>query len=531
MKALQDWKSRLKYDLTIRAMRRSSLFDEAWYRANSPTPPREDEDALLHYYNGGWRTCDPSEAFRHKDYWRTSPDVQEKQLCPLAHYVTYGRLERRKHTSEMVDISLTGKYRPLRLLRSVRRAYGRLACAPLIRKNRQARILVCLQMFYPHSWPEIEQYLKNLRPYQVDLVVTYQDFGGFEKMLRDIRRLYPNAITMEVNNIGFDIGGFHKSLQGIDLSRYDIIFKLHSKGVIRPSIHIYHQLFFYRDWFLFLFEGVLGARNAHLAVDALLNDPTCGMVAAENLLVHDPKHKQHIVQKKLAEYAPEVQIPKNYAFVSGTCFAVRADLMKPFADRAVVFAESKRRIFSTAHCEERAMCFPAQLNGYHVKGLTARPRRLAYLRKQEKLRYGTSLTEQLLADDRFDLDDEYAVTGIESRRVEEYELAPLRLGDIRRRWFDGEIYTLKECAPYRYLCGDESAYEEYSRYHLERDLPLMTRERFQALVDSIDRNGYDARKVIVVDYNNILLDGQHRACVLLKKFGEDYTPTVLRIRF
>lgn len=519
-------KQKLKEPITAFLIRRSRYFDEDWYRKHSPYPPTASEDAVLHYLRGGWRNCDPSSEFSNNAYVETNTHVNG--LCPLAHYVVHGKREGRPITGGIAGVSRLGIYRPLTLLRSIRRAWGRLVCQNMVRRNRNARILVCLQMFYPHSWSEIKEYMKNLAPYSYDLVIAYQDFGGFDKMIADIRAFKPEAKFISVANLGFDIGAFHTSLSFVDLSNYDIVFKLHSKGVTRKRLYMYGQFFRKRDWFLYLFEGILGARNVHIAIDRLLNDAHCGLVALNTLLVHDPTHKQNLLKRTLSEMNVPMKVPEDYRFVAGTCFAEKAVLLKPFQNLSLEYAPSRRRLFSLAHCMERALCFSAQQNGFRFWGTKACLIR-ALIRRYQGKPYSNSVVFQLLKDDRIILDDEFVYNSLESRRYKGYDLVPIRLGDIRRRWFNGEDLLLKECAPYQYLTGDETVYEEYCRYHLEHELPMMTRERFNRLIKSIEEHGYDKRYVIVVNRDNIILDGQHRACCLLKMYGEDYMPTVLKL--
>ena len=422
------------------------------------------------------------------------------------------------------------KYRSHACFHGLKRAISRKYYHKIIEKNKDVRILLCLQLFYPESWDAIHQYLKNLEVYNFDLIITYQRELPFADVLPRIRAEYPNASLIEVDNIGFDIGAFYTSLQGQNLDEYDILFKIHSKGIRRRRLYMYKQLFKRSDWFRYLFEGILGAGNVHKTIDRLMHDTQCGMIAAENLIIHDPKHKQNLVRKTLDEYNLECDIPGNYSFVAGTCFAVRANLMKQFQGQDLPFAVSKRGKFSLAHCIERTMCFPAQMNGYKLVGQKACPLK-RILRKAQSWYIKNTAEEELLADNRVILDDEFVYRRIESKKIKRYAIEELRLGDIKRRWFDGNIYKLVECAPYRYLQGDHDGYSEYCLYHREHNLPSMSLERFDALISSIDEKGFDDRYIVVVDEDNIICDGQHRSCVLLNKYGEDHVIKVLKIYF
>lgn len=420
------------------------------------------------------------------------------------------------------------KYRAYPYLRGMKRKISTKNYRDLIEKNQNARILVCLQMFYPESWEIIHQYLKNLEAYNFDLRITYQKDLPFSDVLPKIRTAYPNATLIEVGNIGFDIGAFYTSLQDVDLDQYDIVFKIHSKGIRRRRLFMYGQLFKRSDWFLYLFEGILGAANVHKTIETLMHDPQCGMVAAKNLIIHDPKHKQNLVRKTLAEHDLECNVPENYTFVAGTCFAVRPNLIKQFQEQNLPFIKSRRGRFSLAHCIERSMCFPAQMNDYKIVGMNACPWRQA-LRKAQSWYKKNDVAKALMEDNRFILEDEFVYRGIEGKKIKRYAIEEVRLGDIKRRWFDGKVYKLTECAPYKYLHGDVSGYTKYCEYHEKRNLPAMSLERFDTLIGSIDEKGFDDRYIIVLNEENIIMDGQHRSCILLNKYGEDYTITVLKI--
>ncbi len=507
-------------------VKKSAFFDEEWYRAESGIGPREN--AALHYVTIGWEQWDPSERFSNESYFRRNPEVKGTGMCPLVHYLMYRQKERRRRPQ---NVSYTPqKYRANVFMQSIRRGIGNKFYGGLIEKNKDARILLCLQMFYPESWDTIHQYLKNLEAYHFDLIITYQQSMPFSDLLPRIQAAYPNAKLIEVGNFGFDIGAFHTSLQGVDLDQYDIIFKVHSKGIRRRRVYIYKQLFKRSDWFRYLFEGVLGAGNVHKNIDRLMNEGQCGMIAAGNLIIHDPKHKQNLVKKTLEEYGLVCDVPENYTFVAGTCFAVRAHLMEQFQKQELPFAQSKRGKFSLAHCIERTMCFPAELNGFEIVGQKACTlKRL--LRKAQSWYKKNSVEEMLLADNRFILEDEFVYRSIEAKKIKSYAIEELRLGDIKRRWFDGKIYKLTECAPYRYLQGDAEGYSEYCSYHQTHNLPAMSLDRFDTLINSIEEKGFDDRFIIVVDGDNIIRDGQHRSCVLLNKYGEDHMIKVLKIHF
>lgn len=525
MSMITKLKQRLKESYAVAVIRRSPLFDEAWYRAQVGAVLRPGESAAFHYWNGGWKQQDPSVKFDTALYLRDNPDVAEAGICPLYHLERHGKHEGGRNTPFWIG---KGHYRSWHAIRVARRMVGQLRYRRLIDRNEATHILVCLQLFYPESWKEIREYLANLAPYHYDLIVTYQAKDGMEQVLKAIRAFNSQVKLVEVENIGFDLGGFQTALRQVSLTDYDVVFKLHSKGTSRKHTYVYHHYFGYRDWFVYLYEGILGASTVHRTIDKLLNDASCGLVTAENLILDDPPHKQRLLRKVLMPYK-SIAIPSEYQYVAGTCFAQKAAVLQSFADMDFDFAQSRRGEFSLAHALERVLCFPAQQNNFHLVGNRVCELRQVWCRLIGR-RFCTNMTEGLMNDPRFDLDDEFYYRDVEHLQIKGYELTEVRLGDVRRRWFDGTVKPLKECAPYLYLDGDKTAYQAYCLYHASHTLSPMTTKRYEALIDSIKQNGYDRRKPIVLRADGTIMDGQHRVCCLLKCYGEDYLVPAVVLR-
>lgn len=519
-------RSRLNYEKKLQLIERSKYFDKDWYIEKYPEAKESGLSAAEYFHLYGWRQGnDPSEKFSVREYLAINKDVALAEVDPLWHYEKNGKFEGRKITYD------TGNYKALSIPRGLTRWLGKLFCKELIRKNSNARILVVLHLFYMVSWKEIKQYLKNLDAYKYDLVVTYTNAVVDEAVLEDIRKYKPDAVMKECSNLGYDVGSFTEVLSDTELSDYDIIFKLQSKGVNRPKIYIYGEYLKKRDWFLNLFEGCLGAFTVHRTIDRLMNDDSAGLVAAKNLIVKDPSHKQNMVKEFMRERG--ISIPDKYLFVAGTCFAVRSELMQPIKDMGLMVSDYKPAgaEFSLAHKMERIICLTVLNQGYKFYGnkvLTLRRtfRKFSidyYLKKKHS-------AIRLLEDKRFELDDEFVYFCLEQRLVKKYELVDIPLKDIRRLW-EGKAIPLKECHPYKYLVqGDSRIYEKYCRLN-RRDfnLDIMSENRFDELIDSIEQNGFDSHSAVVVNGDNILMDGQHRCCYMLYKYGEDYKLPCVRI--
>ncbi|MBQ7413688.1 MAG: hypothetical protein IJV07_05415 [Alphaproteobacteria bacterium] len=268
-----------------------------------------------------------------------------------------------------------------------------------IRMNQSARILVHLHLFYASSWKAIRFYLENLSVYPYDLIVTYPEQLKTNAVLSEILNFRPSAVLVPCDNRGFDIGPFCHVLKKLDLKKYDIIYHIQSKSVVpkkRKRI-TYDHVFQKDDWFHQLFSGCFGVANVHRGINSLLHTKRDGLVAAESLITDDNPERR----ARVAAYAERrgIIIPKNYRFVMGTCFGLRAHLLQRWQQFDLSdFQESRRGIFSLAHAMERLIVCEVLQQGYSLRGLPVRccqNRRILNRHKQKQERQEQKIREQL----------------------------------------------------------------------------------------------------------------------------------------
>ena len=70
---------------------------------------------------------------------------------------------------------------------------------------------------------------------------------------------------------------------------------------------------------------------------------------------------------------------------------------------------------------------------------------------------------------------------------------------------------------------------DLSKKEFEKTVKKECVKKYKKLIKSIDKNGYSSNNYIVVNQNNSIIDGQHRACYLLHKYGKDLNIKVLKI--
>lgn len=91
-------------------------------------------------------------------------------------------------------------------------------------------------------------------------------------------------------------------------------------------------------------------------------------------------------------------------------------------------------------------------------------------------------------------------------------------------------YKLKDSPEYKFLQGDQQAYIDYCDYKNPRvNGEIHSVQRFNNLLASLEANGFDKDSYILVNQDNIIIDGKHRACWLLHKYGKHKKIKVLKI--
>ena len=380
MSGIRQWTKRF---ITLALLRLSPLFDESFYRSASGIPAATR--AAAHYLDGGWRSCDPSLRFRQEPYLEANPDVRAARVCPLAHYLLDGRRQHRLLYPGMLE----NHYHRYAFPRAVQRGFFRLLHCRAIVRNRAARLLVIVHIYYEESTGEILEYLKNLRPYSFDLVVTTTEDRNTELIRRSVLAFREDASFLVFPNRGFDLLPYLEALDGLDLSQYDLVFKLQSKRCFaRRGDLAEDTLFRGREWFLALFRSVIGARWVHRNVDRLLHDPSLSLAAARSLLWTDTPRKQALARKRLAPFG--LSLPDPYTFVAGSCFVMKSARVQSARDLGLApedFGAPVRGAFTLAHALERWLtgCLPeSEILARPVCGFRRWRSRIALRRRQKE---------------------------------------------------------------------------------------------------------------------------------------------------
>lgn len=138
--------------------------------------------------------------------------------------------------------------------------------------------------------------------------------------------------------------------------------------------------------------------------------------------------------------------------------------------------------------------------------------------------------EKLLNDDRFYIDD-WNAHRIFKAPIKKYEFTEIRLDQIFRL-IGGKVVPLFETPVYKFLESDgknTKIYEEYCQQYCKGN-DLRSADVFLELENDMIENDYDPRKgAIFIDQLNLILEGQHRCCILLKKYGGTHSVKVVKV--
>ena len=141
---------------------------------------------------------------------------------------------------------------------------------------------------------------------------------------------------------------------------------------------------------------------------------------------------------------------------------------------------------------------------------------------------------QLKNDKRFYI-DKWNFDRITEKEILRYKYVEIPVGRIRR-YFNSKVFSLKKTDSYIFLdnLNDKDSRQKYIEYCQKYCADNNKRgvKYFEELIDKFKTDNYDPKKgVIVVNQNYFIVEGQHRSCILLKKYGPRKKINVLKIYY
>lgn len=192
------------------------------------------------------------------------------------------------------------------------------------------KTLVVAHVFYPQLWPELSGCIRNITE-QKDIVVTYVD----EASVVEARKDFPDAQFVPCENRGYDIWPFVRALRSVDLSRYDVIVKLHTKRDIVDGIRyrFNHATFNGSAWRDYLLAFVK-TPEAWSRTRSLLARPRVGMVADRHVVMRRRDVRIERTRQSFDAAAEFLGLDSQSArrsgqYVAGTMFAAKVEALRP----------------------------------------------------------------------------------------------------------------------------------------------------------------------------------------------------------
>ena len=197
------------------------------------------------------------------------------------------------------------------------------------------RVAVIAHIYYEHLWPEICEALANI-PTDFDLYVNIVQGDDADGLRSRVLARHPSARISVSANRGYDIGGLFASLKQIDLDRYDLICKVHTKRAA--------HLMYGEQWRRSMLQSLLGSPAMVQRIwDRFSGDQSLGMVGdaryrfGAELLCHNGPHYRRFC--KALGIEPDID---NLNFFGGTMFWCRPAIMARLRDLGLEVEDFER---------------------------------------------------------------------------------------------------------------------------------------------------------------------------------------------
>ena len=239
--------------------------------------------------------------------------------------------------------------------------------------NHNLSIAVHLHLYYLDMWPRIKQYLASLDGCDYDLYVTMnaENCGLVEK----IKQFHTKSMVYVIENKGYDVGPFVYFLNQIDLNRYDLVLKIHTKNDRSGCDTLLNGRYTNRKyWFRLLIEALIGTKKIfNKNISAFNNNPKLGMIGSKYCIMSCLKDTSGM-KTKVAAIMKELDFNNaaSTTFIAGTMFMVRSLLLQKIKDKYTLadFAATDDKIKdgTLAHALERVFGCAVQAQGYAIQG-------------------------------------------------------------------------------------------------------------------------------------------------------------------
>ena len=193
----------------------------------------------------------------------------------------------------------------------------------------KAKIIVIAHIFYDDGWDVIYPLLKELKQFEIKLLVNICDVNRKKQELRNQRKnAFADAIVIATPNVGKDIGGKLALMElAIQLKiKADYYIFLHDKKSPHTTLG--------DRWREKLFR-IIQKESASQIHTLFLKNKKVGMVGMKGMITNEYNIKTQdfnsnnstILKELITEYKIEIS---NYDFIGGTMFWVRTESFNTF---------------------------------------------------------------------------------------------------------------------------------------------------------------------------------------------------------
>lgn len=213
-------------------------------------------------------------------------------------------------------------------------------------------------------WNELSSCIKNITvPFDLVITMVKRDVA-FENM---VKKDFPNAKILVVENRGFDVGPFIQVLNETNLDNYSYIIKLHTKRNFEHYIFNGYNMGGAR-WRKYLLDFISSKRNFNTILNVFSHNNKVGMVANHKLISN--KNILNCMEKCF-ELSQKMNLPlTKFEYVCGTMFMVRADLFNVLKKLNISINDFEiprsHRDGQLPHVFERMFGFIVLAQGYNI---------------------------------------------------------------------------------------------------------------------------------------------------------------------
>ena len=194
------------------------------------------------------------------------------------------------------------------------------------------RVMVAVHVFYESIWPELLICVRNIHDApDISAKVRITCPANHSGLVERLRRECPYAEIMPLEDRGWDVWPFIRSLDGLDLSDFDLVVKLHTKRDVEQWIAFRH--FRGGDWRRELLSFCDTSAAVRRTIRAFRRESGLGMVAGRGVI--DPSG---VIAWRERNHGDAILVrcglrPGRRICVYGTMFILRAALLAPVQGR------------------------------------------------------------------------------------------------------------------------------------------------------------------------------------------------------